>query len=102
MQLVQVFLPLYNNNKHPFDASFYDDVRNKLKDRFGGVTFYRNSPVEGLWKDEAGKTNYDELIIAEVMTAELDSEWWTQFRQKLERIFRQQEILIRCIRFEKL
>ena len=102
MQLVQVFLPLYDNNKNLFHKSLYDDVRNKLKDKFGGVTVYRNSPVEGLWKDEAGKTNYDELIIAEVMIGEPDKEWWSQFRHSLELIFKQQEILIRCIVFEKV
>ena len=102
MQLVQIFLPLYDNNKQLFAKSLYDDLRNKLKDRFGGITFYRNTPAEGLWKDEAGKTNYDELIIAEVMVKDLDKEWWKQFKRNLTQIFRQDEILIRCILFEKL
>lgn len=102
MQLVQIFLPLYDNNKQLFAKSLYDDLRNKLKDRFGGITFYRNTPAEGLWKDEAGKTNYDELIIAEVMVKDLDKEWWKQFKRNLTQIFRQDEILIRCVLFEKL
>lgn len=62
MQLIQIFLPLYDNNKQLFPKSLYDDLRNKLKDKFGGVTFYRNTPAEGLWKDETGKTSHDELI----------------------------------------
>ena len=102
MQLVQIFLPLYDNNKQLFAKSLYDDLRNKLKDRFGGITFYRNTPAEGLWKDETGKTNYDELIIAEVMVKDLDKEWWKQFKRNLTQIFRQDEILIRCVLFEKL
>ena len=102
MQLVQIFLPLYDNNKSLFDKSLYDEVRNKLKDQFGGVTLYRNTPAEGLWKDETGKTNYDELIIAEVMIVEPDKEWWKQFKQSLEKKFKQDEILIRSILFEKL
>ena len=102
MQLVQIFLPLYDNNKQLFAKSLYDDLRNKLKDRFGGITFYRNTPAEGLWKDETGKTNYDELIIAEVMIEDLDKEWWKQFKQNLQQIFKQDEILIRRIKFEKL
>ena len=102
MQLVQIFLPLYDNNKQLFAKSLYDDLRNKLKDRFGGITFYRNTPAEGLWKDEAGKTNYDELIIAEVMVKDLDKEWWKQFKRNLTQIFRQDEILITCVLFEKL
>ena len=102
MQLVQIFLPLYDNNEQLFAKSLYDDLRNKLKDRFGGITFYRNTPAEGLWKDETGKTNYDELIIAEVMVKDLDKEWWKQFKRNLTQIFRQDEILIRCVLFEKL
>jgi hypothetical protein len=102
VQLIQIFLPLYDNNKREFDRALYDDLRTRLKDQFGGVTFYRNAPAEGLWKDETGKTNFDELVIAEVMIAEINEEWWRQFKQHLEQIFYQEEILIRSILFEKL
>jgi hypothetical protein len=102
MQLVQIFLPLYNNNKQEFDRPLYDDLRTLLKDQFGGVTFYRSAPVEGLWRDENGTTNYDELIIAEVMLVDVNKEWWQQFKQLLKQIFSQEEILIRSIAFEKL
>jgi hypothetical protein len=61
-------------------------VLKELKDQFGGVTFYRNTSAEGLWEDESGKTNYDELVIAEVMIEVLDKEWWKQFKQDLEQI----------------
>lgn len=102
MQLIQIFLPLYDNNKQAFDRSLYNDLRIALKEEFGGVTFYRNAPAEGLWKDETGKTNHDELIIAEVMINDLDKVWWQQFKRRLEKIFKQEEILIRSILFEKL
>ena len=102
MQLFQIFLPLYDNNKQAFSRSLYDDLRTQLKDQFGGVTFYRNAPAEGLWEDATGKTNYDELIIAEVMVAQTDKEWWRQFKQRLEELFEQEEILIRSVTFEKL
>jgi hypothetical protein len=55
-----------------------------------------------LWKDEAGKTNYDELIIAEVMVNKLDMEWWQQLKVRLEQTFQQKEILIRVFEFGKL
>jgi hypothetical protein len=51
---------------------------------------------------KAGKTSFDELIIAEVMIREINEEWWQQFRQRLEQVFDQEEILIRSIVFEKL
>jgi len=102
MHLIQIFLPLYDNYKQAFDSSIYDELRTGLKDQFGGVTFYRNAPVEGLWKDETGTTNYDELLIAEVMISDVDKDWWQQFKQRLEQEFKQEEILIRSIVFEKL
>lgn len=102
MKLVQIFLPLYDNDQQLFQRSIYDQLEDLLKEQFGGVTFYRNMPVEGLWKDETGKTKYDELIIAEIMIETIDKQWWQQFKQRLEQIFRQEEILIRCIEFEKL
>ncbi len=102
MKLVQVFLPLYDNNKQVFSRSVYDELGNILKEEFGGVSLYRNASIEGLWKDETGKTNYDELIIAEIMTEEINKVWWNRFRQRLEQIFMQQEILIRYLVFEKL
>jgi|SRR5688572_16998614 len=102
MQLVQIFLPLYDNRKQRFDRSLYDDLRILLKEQFGGITFYRNAPAEGLWEDETGKTKFDELVIAEVMIGEVDKEWWQQFKQRLEKIFKQEEILIRFIQFDKL
>jgi len=102
MFLIQILLPLYDNNKQRFDKIFYNDIRNQLKEKFGGVTLYRNTPAEGLWKDERGKTNYDELITAEVMTEDLDKKWWQQYKHQLEQIFKQEEILIRVTKFEKL
>lgn len=102
VQLFQIFLPLYDNNKQAFSRSLYEDLRTRLNDQFGGVTFYRNAPAEGLWEDPTGKTNYDELIIVEVMTFQFDKEWWQQFKQRLEKLFEQEEILIRSVTFEKL
>jgi len=102
VQLFQIFLPLYDNDKKPFSRSLYDDLRTRLKDQFGGVTFYRNAPAEGLWENAAGTTNYDELMIVEIMVDQANKEWWQQFKQRLEQLFEQEEILIRVIKFEKL
>ena len=66
MYLIQILLPLYDNNKQAFDKSLFDKVRDDLKNVFGGITLYRNSPAEGAWSDETG-TDYDELITAEVI-----------------------------------
>ena len=101
MYLIQILLPLYDNDKQAFDKSLFDKVRDDLKNVFGGVTLYRNSPAEGAWSDETG-TDYDELITAEVIADSLDNEWWQQFKHEMERTFKQKEMMIRCIKFERL
>jgi len=102
MYLIQIFLPLYDNNKQPFDKNLYNEIQDQIKEKFGGVTLYRHAPAQGLWEDENGNTNYDELITAEVMTEDLNQEWWQQYKHQLEQIFKQEEILIRVSKFEKL
>ncbi len=51
--------------------------------------------------DETG-TDYDELITAEVIADNLDQAWWQQFKHEMERTFKQKEMMIRCIKFERL
>ena len=102
MYLIQIFLPLYDNNKLSFDKSVFNAIRDDLKNKFGGVTFYRNAPAEGLWSNDTGGTDYDELVTTEVMTDAFDKNWWQTYKQQLEKIFRQDEILIRAISFEKI
>jgi hypothetical protein len=36
------------------------------------------------------------------MTDALDREWWRDYREQLERRFRQQEIVVRASRFDRL
>jgi hypothetical protein len=36
------------------------------------------------------------------MTQGLDRDWWREYRQRLERRFRQQEVVIRATEFERL
>jgi hypothetical protein len=36
------------------------------------------------------------------MTEEIDRDWWKQYRVSLEKTFRQDEIVVRAIAFDKL
>lgn len=45
MYLIQILLPLYDNDKRPFTKQAFDRVRDELANKFGGVTAYRNSPA---------------------------------------------------------
>ena len=97
MYLVQILLPLFDNEGHAFDVGDYVRLRSELADRFGGVTAYTRAPARGVWKDEAGETNRDDIVIFEVMTGELDREWWTAFRKQLEVRFRQDTLIVRAL-----
>ena len=95
--LVQILLPLYDNEGHAFEAREYVELRGELADRFGGVTAYTRAPARGVWKDDAGATARDDIVIFEVMTDTLDRKWWTEFRQALERRFRQESLVVRAL-----
>jgi hypothetical protein len=95
--LIQLLLPLYDNDGHPFEASEYVKLRGELADRFGGVTAYTRAPARGVWKDDAGGTSRDDIVIFEVMTDTLDRAWWTAFRKELEHRFRQESLIVRAL-----
>lgn len=102
MHLVQVFLPLYDNEGSAFATSLFQQTRRDLVEKFGGLTAHSQSPVEGLWKDDPSHTQHDDLIILEVMCDELDRPWWQAYRESLENRFRQDEIVVRASAIERL
>lgn len=101
MHLVEIFLPLYDNEGRRFGAGEFDRVSEELAARFGGVTAFRRSPAEGVWR-EGGEESRDRLVIFEVMTGEVERAWWRQYREDLERRFRQEKIVVRATEFDEL
>jgi hypothetical protein len=99
---VQLLLPLYDNHGRRFARALFDRVRGELTEEFGGITAYRRSPAEGLWKEKGGEVKRDDVVIFEVMVEALSRAWWAQYRQELERRFRQDEVVIRAIAVERL
>ncbi len=102
MHLVQIFLPLYDARGEAFARSLFDRVRGELTDVHGGVTAFVRSPAVGAWEDEAGRVQRDEVVLVEVMVAQLDHGWWARYRQQLEQRFDQDEILVRAMGIERL
>jgi hypothetical protein len=94
-QLVQILLPLRDNNGRRFPRAHFAGVRNELVSRFGGLTAYARSPAHGLWKSSGG-TKRDDVVVFEVMTSRVGKRWWSRYRRKLERRFRQDEIVVRA------
>ena len=102
MHLVQLLLPLFTaDGTRVVDAAFAG-VRRELTERFGGVTAYMRAPAVGLWTDESGQVARDEVVMVEVVVDALDRDWWTSYRESLERRFGQQEIHLRAMRIEAL
>ncbi len=102
MHLVQLLLPLYDNEGRRFPPAHYDAVRTELADRFGGLTAYSRAPAEGVWTEGEGPPAHDDVVVYEVMVDALDREWWRGFRADLERRFAQDELVVRAHAMERL
>lgn len=101
MYSIQLLLPIHDNQKDKFPAELFASVREELANRFGGVTAFVRSPAVGLW-NESGDVNRDEVVVYEVLAEELETHWWSTYRQTLEQRFRQEEILIWGTQIDKL
>lgn len=96
MFVVEIFLPLQDNEGTPFPQTQFAALRSELAQRFGGVTAFMRSPAVGIWRDDDGVARRDEIVVFEVMTESLDERWWRAYRGALERLFNQDEVLIRA------
>ena len=95
--LIQILLPLYDNDGVPFGEDTFAPTRAELLERFGGVTAYQRAPARGLWKTPEGDVARDDVAVFEVMADDLDRAWWTTYRHALEERFRQETIVIRAL-----
>lgn len=96
MYLIQILLPLSDNQRHPFPRDHFDKVAVDMTTRFGGVTAYTRAPAEGRWFQQ-GHTAPEEMVVIEVMTDALDAPWWAAYRADLEVTFRQERIIVRAL-----
>ncbi len=102
MHLIEILLPLSDDSGTPFAADLHARVRDELAEHFGAVTAFTRSPPEGLWKEEGGEPESDDIVIFEVMADWLDRGWWRHYRAELERRFSQDEIVVRAREVELL
>lgn len=95
MYLVQILLPMYDNQGEPFDRAHFEQVAEELTARFGGVTAYTRAPAEGRWRDGGDGTSRDEIAVHEVMAESIDAAWWRDYRATLEARFAQDRLIVR-------
>ena len=101
MYVIEIFLPLRDNDGAAFAPAVFEAEKAHLVERFGGLTAYVRAPAQGIWND-GEKPVSDQIVIFEVMVDVLDREWWASYRSNLEDLFRQDEILIRASQVDRL
>lgn len=94
MHLIQILLPVRDNDGKPFGPHPFEEVTWQLSKKFGGITAYNRAPAEGRW-ESSGKTHHDDVLVIEVMAPVLDKPWWQNFRKELEATFRQTQVVVR-------
>ncbi|HEY0104846.1 MAG TPA: hypothetical protein VGB91_02090 [Rhizomicrobium sp.] len=101
MHLIQILLPLADNEGREFPEETLRGIHAELAARFGGLTAYSRSPARGIWKSGPDEQK-DDIVIVEVMAQALDEKWWTDLRSHLEKLLGQEEIVIRATEIRKL
>lgn len=101
MYLIQVLLPLQDNDGHLYDQNFFKSVDANLVVTFGGVTAYSRAPAKGKWLS-SDREQHDDVVVIEVMAESLDRAWWQSFRERLEGEMGQAEIVVRALSMDRL
>ena len=99
--LVQILLPLADNEREPYPHALYTQVRQELVAQWGGVTAHLAAPAQGVWRDE-GHLVFDSIVVFEAMVEGFDRPWWCNYRAELEARFRQQQIVVRALPMERV
>ena len=95
--LVQILLPLADNDGQAFPMEMFREVQAKLTERFGGLTAFTRAPAEGHWRDRSDSSLRDDIVVFEVMVEKIDKAWWRDYRLVLETEFSQESVLIRAL-----
>jgi hypothetical protein len=101
MHLIEVLLPLADNQGRKFSDETLRSIQGELSDKFGGLTAHSRAPAKGVWVQGRQKQQ-DDIVLVEVMANDLDAHWWQGFRRRVETLLRQDEIVIRAHEMRKL
>ena len=101
MYLIELFLPLADNNNQAFESEYFEEVQQHLTEKFGGLTAFTRNPAEGLWKQgKSSKVHHDNIIIFEVFASTLDKPWWKRYKEELKTTFQQKDLIIKVVKIE--
>lgn len=96
MYLIQLLLPLHDNDRQAFPQDEYRRVRSELANHFGGITAFTRAPAVGLWKPNGSEATKEDIVVFEVMADKLDTDWWKNYKHELEARFRQEMLVVRA------
>jgi hypothetical protein len=96
MYMTQLLLRILSNSDERFPQSLFEQIRDELVQKFGGLTAYTRTPASGLWQEKGSATVHDGIVVHEVLVKNLDEDWWSRYRKKLEQRFRQDKLVIRA------
>jgi hypothetical protein len=97
--LVQILLPLCSNEGKAFPKAYFSAVKLELSTRFDGLTAYSRASAEGLWRT-GQKLKRDNIVVYEVMADRFDVAWWRKYKRSLEKMFRQESLVVRAQRIK--
>ena len=98
---MQIFLPRFDGRGRRVPRSVFETIARELTKEFGGVTAFLHSPALGLWRKK-GTIHRDAVVVFEIMVPRVSRAYWHARRRRLEIQFRQREIVIRALSFDKL
>lgn len=101
MHIVQILLPLADNQGRPFPETLLRGMRDELVARFGGLTAYGRAPAQGIWAHD-GASQKDDIVVVEVMVERLDENFWQSFRFRLEGLLAQEKLIVRAFPIQVL
>jgi hypothetical protein len=95
LQLVQILLPLTDNDGRAFAPGMFEALKDELAQRHGGVTAFVQAPAQGRWAPDGAVASEEDVVIFEVMVENLRADEWLARRRELERRFDQEHVIIR-------
>jgi hypothetical protein len=100
--LVQILLPVLDQQGAEYDKQLYRDLARDLTNRFGGFTAYTQSPATGYLEDGPGRVVREPIVVYEVMVENLERTWWAALRERLEIEFAQGDLIVRSHEVQRL
>lgn len=90
---LELLLPHSDSKGNKFPEKLFEEVNEELLANFGGITVHSRQPAEGFWKP-SDRTVQQPVLVYELMLLDFDLAYWKKMKAKLEKKFKQTEVMI--------